>query len=119
MSCRSQYSKSYQNKSHIQTIKTEPCPLRSDASAIVLLKPVICLGHPVIRNKNNKAGEQKEEIRTFYTDVSSILFTYNENDLFSSRGRKEDREKEKKRNGLSALWEKKFKMPWTIHRWDG
>lgn len=86
-----------------RSIKTESCPFRSDASAIVLLKPVICLGHPVIRNKNNKAGEQKEEIRTFYTDVSSILFTYNENDLFSSRGRKEDREKEKKRNGLSAL----------------
>lgn len=86
-----------------RSITTKPCPFRSDASAIVLLKPVICLGHPVIRNKNNKAGEQKEEIRTFYTDVSSILFTYNENDLFSSRGRKEDREKEKKRNGLSAL----------------
>lgn len=32
---------------------------------------------------------------------------------------KQTGDKEKKRNGLSARWEKKFQMPWTIHRWDG
>lgn len=92
-----------------------------NASAIVLLKPVICLGHTVICNKNNKDDWKKreKEIQTVYIDVSSILFTYNGNDLFSLTGRNADREKEKKRNGLSGRWEKKFKMPWTIHRWDG
>lgn len=70
---------------------TELGPFWPNASAIVLLKPVIRLGHTVIRNKNNKAGEHthkkgEKEIQTFYIDVSSILFTYNENDLFSSRG---------------------------------
>lgn len=71
-----------------QHLQTELCPfLGLNASAIVLLKPVICLGHTVICNKNNKDREQqkkkKKEIQTFYIDVSSILFTYNENDLFS------------------------------------
>lgn len=73
---------------------TQLGPFWPNASAIVLLKPVIRLGHTVIRNKNNEAGEHthththkgEKEIQTFYIDVSSILFTYNENDLFSSRG---------------------------------
>lgn len=36
---------------------TQLGPFWPNASAIVLLKPVIRLGHTVIRNKNNKAGE--------------------------------------------------------------
>lgn len=40
--------------------------------------------------KITKAGGGGEKAQTFYSDVSSILFTYNENDLFSSRGRKAD-----------------------------
>ena len=42
-----------------RSLKTEPCPFWLNASAIVLFKPVICLGHTVICNKNNKDGEQK------------------------------------------------------------
>lgn len=35
-------------------------------------------------------GRKEKKAQTFYTDVGSILFRYNENDLFSSRGRKAD-----------------------------
>lgn len=69
----------------------------------------------------NKAREQNTQIQTFYIDVSSILFTYNENDLFPLRGGKADRRgEEKERNCVSGRREKKFrKCPWTIHRREG
>lgn len=87
-------------KNPVERLSADPCPFWLNASAVVSLKPVIC-------NRNNKRQgtkkkRKKKEIQTFYIDVSSILFTYNENDLFSVRGRKADREKERKRNGLSA-----------------
>lgn len=45
-----------------QHLQTELCPfLGLNASAIVLLKPVICLGHTVICNKNNKDREQQKK----------------------------------------------------------
>lgn len=85
----------------------------------MLFKPVTRLGHTVIRNKNNKAEEQRhthgrgeKETQTFYIDVSSILFTYNGNDLFSSWAwRSGQAWEERKRDGVSARGEKKFKMP--------
>lgn len=73
----------------------------------LLLCVKTCLGRAVIRNQNNKSqgGDRKEKkAQTFYSDVSSILFTYNENDLFSSRGRKaEGRQRKEEKWTVSPL----------------
>lgn len=66
--------------------------------------------HCHLQQEQQRQGTKKK-IQTFYIDVSSILFTYNGNDLFPLRGRKADGVREKKRDGLSGRGEKKFKMP--------
>ena len=95
------------------------------ASATVLLKPVIRLGHIVIcKTRITKDMEQKKkrkkEIQTFYICIywCQLDFIYIQwgGKWFISfkkvgtrdEGRGREKKKKKKRNGLSGRWEKKF-----------
>lgn len=80
---------------------TQLGPFWPNASAIVLLKPVIRLGHTVIRNKNNKAGEhthkkkERKKSRHFIL-MSARFYLHTMKMIYFLQGvRGADREEEK------------------------
>lgn len=88
----------------------------------LLLCVKTCLGRAVIRNQNNKSqgGIQKKRKPRHFILMSAQFYLHTMKMIyFLQEVGKQTGDKEKKRNGLSARWEKKFQMPWTIHRWDG
>lgn len=88
----------------------------------LLLCVKTCLGRAVIRNQNNKSqgGIEKKRKPRHFSLMSAQFYLHTMKMIyFLQEVGKQTGDKERKRNGLSARWEKKFQMPWTIHRWDG